>query len=67
MVNMHLQLKKMGVSVEAYGAKYGYKREWSWRRALLNNNTWLNTVPVIELLRDFAVNLRLGPMLGRDT
>lgn len=65
--NMHMQLKKLGKSVETYGKKHGYEREWVWRRALANNNVWWNKQSVIEWLRDLGAYMRLGPMLGRET
>lgn len=67
MLNMQLQLKKLGVSMEHYGAKHGYHREWCWRRAISNNNTWLNKLSIVELLRDLGETVRLGPMLSRET
>ncbi|KAL4962133.1 tyrosine--tRNA ligase MSY1 [Aspergillus stella-maris] len=67
MASMHMQLKKLGASIESYGESYGYKREWAWRRALMNNNTWWNKLTLLEVLRDLGAYMRLGPMLGRDT
>ena len=64
---MHLQLKKLGLSIEKYGGKHGYKWEWAWRRALTNNNTWFNALSLTEWLRDLGAHTRLGPMLGRET
>ncbi|KAK2792355.1 tyrosyl-tRNA synthetase [Onygenales sp. PD_10] len=66
MVNMHLQLKKLGVSIERYGAKYGYEQEWVWRRAIVNNNTWYLKAPFLEIMRTLGKTARLGTMLGRD-
>ncbi|KAL2814297.1 hypothetical protein BJX63DRAFT_201733 [Aspergillus granulosus] len=67
MASMHMQLKKLGASVEEYGKRHGYKRQWVWRRALVNNNVWWNKQPFFEVLRDLGQYMRLGPMLGRDT
>lgn len=67
MASIHMQLKKLSASIETYGARHGYKREWSWRRALVNNNTWWNKLSFLEVLRDLGGYTRLGPMLGRDT
>lgn len=64
---MHMQLKKLGTSIEQYGSTHGYKRQPIWRRALVNNNTWWGSMPFIEVLRDLGAFMRLGPMLGRDT
>ncbi|BCS00987.1 tyrosine--tRNA ligase MSY1 [Aspergillus luchuensis] len=66
MASMHMQLKKLGHSIDVYGRRHGYVNKY-WRRALVNNNTWWNSMPVIELLRDLGVHTRLGPMMGRDT
>lgn len=67
MVNMHYQLKKLWVNVEKYGEKFGHKWEWAWHRELVNNNTWLNKLSVIELLQILGSGMRLGPMLSKDT
>ncbi|KAF7715745.1 Tyrosine--tRNA ligase, mitochondrial [Penicillium ucsense] len=67
MASMHMQLKKLGSSIEQYGRRHGYTRQPIWKRALLNNNTWWNSMPFIEVLRDLGSYMRLGPMLGRDT
>ncbi|KAE8394680.1 hypothetical protein BDV23DRAFT_135058 [Aspergillus alliaceus] len=67
MASMHMQLKKLGASIEQYGRRHGYEKKWAWRRSLVNNNTWWNKVPFIEVLRDLGAHMRLGPMLGRET
>jgi len=65
-VNMHLQLKKLGAAIENYGRKYGYIREWAWRRELVNNNVWWNKLPMLEVLKIMGSCARMGPMMGRD-
>ncbi|CEL10742.1 Putative Tyrosyl-tRNA synthetase [Aspergillus calidoustus] len=67
MASMHMQLKKLGASIEKYGERHGYKCTPVWRRALTNNNTWWNKQPFLEVMRDLGAYMRLGPMLGRDT
>ncbi|PYI34757.1 tyrosyl-tRNA synthetase [Aspergillus indologenus CBS 114.80] len=67
MASMHIQLKRLGKSIEAYGRRHGYEKEWSWRRSITNNNTWWTSVTFMELVRDLGSFMRLGPMLGRDT
>ncbi|KAL1638929.1 tyrosyl-tRNA synthetase [Diplodia intermedia] len=67
MAQMHIQLKKLWVSVERMARKHGYVREWAWRRALMNNNEWLGKLDVVEFLRVMGPAMRLGPMLSRDT
>ncbi|KAL4885577.1 hypothetical protein BJY04DRAFT_180001 [Aspergillus karnatakaensis] len=66
MASMHMQIKKLSAGIERYGARYGYKRQYIWKRALENNNTWWNKQPFMEVLRDLGAYMRLGPMLGRD-
>ncbi|KAL8773666.1 MAG: hypothetical protein Q9209_001432 [Squamulea sp. 1 TL-2023] len=67
MVTMHYQLKALWMNIEKYGRKYGYTWEWAWRRAVTNNNMWLNKLPFMEILRLLGPGLRVGTMLGRDT
>ena len=67
MATMHMGLKKLWLNVETYARKYGYEWEWAWRRELVNNNMWLNKLPVIEWLKLLGQGVRMGTMLGRDT
>ncbi|EXJ75854.1 uncharacterized protein A1O5_00361 [Cladophialophora psammophila CBS 110553] len=67
MTEMHIQLKRLGASIEAYAARRGYMREWAWRRSLENNVTWWSKVTAREFLSILGRNIRIGPMLGRDT
>lgn len=67
MVNMHYQLKKLWINAENYGKKYGYRWEWAWHRELVNNNAWMNKLPIMEVLQILGPGMRLGTMLGRDT
>jgi tyrosyl-tRNA synthetase len=67
MVNIHYQLKKIWLNIEAYGRKYGYNWEWAWHRELVNNNMWLNKVDILEFLQILGNGMRMGTMLARDT
>jgi tyrosyl-tRNA synthetase len=67
MASMHIQLKKLGVLTESYADRKGYKREWAWRRALINNNAWWGSATFVEVMRVMGASVRIGPMLGRDT
>jgi tyrosyl-tRNA synthetase len=67
MVNMHYQLKKLWLNLEAYGRKYGYNWEWSWKRELVNNNAWMNKLPLMEVLQVLGPGMRMGSMLARET
>ncbi|RDW75897.1 tyrosine--tRNA ligase-1 [Coleophoma crateriformis] len=67
MTAMHYQLKRLWVNVQAYGRKHGYERDFGWKRELVNNNTWMNNLTLIEMLQILGHGVRLGPMLARDT
>ena len=45
--------------------EYNYEYEWAWHRELVNNNTWLGKVSVIEFMKLAGSATRLGTMLGR--
>ena len=61
-----MQLKKIGLSTEKIGKKFGYEWEWSWRRALVNNNTWWNKDPLQDVLHIMGRHAKVGDMLSRD-
>jgi tyrosyl-tRNA synthetase len=67
MVSMHYQLKKLWANVEQYGRKHGFEWEWAWRRELVNNNAWMNKLPLMEVLQVLGPGVRLGTMLGKQT
>ncbi|KAI9838718.1 MAG: tyrosyl-tRNA synthetase [Sclerophora amabilis] len=67
MVSMHYQIKKIWMNVEVHVRRFGYQWHSSWRRELVNNNEWLNKLPITEWLQIVGKVVRLGPMLGRDT
>ena len=64
---MHYQLKSIWMNIEKYASFYGYQWEWAWRRGIHNNNTWLNNLPMTEILRLLGSGLRVGKMLSKDT
>lgn len=67
MANMHLQLKRLGSTIETYAGRRGYAREWAWRRDVTNNSAWYQKLPVAEFMRVLGNGVRMGPLLGRDT
>ncbi|KAL2174779.1 uncharacterized protein P884DRAFT_263443 [Thermothelomyces heterothallicus CBS 202.75] len=64
---MHFQMKKLWANVELQARRFGYQKEWAWKRGLVNNNTWWNSVPMLEVLKRVGAFMRIGPMLSRDT
>ncbi|KAI9778631.1 MAG: tyrosyl-tRNA synthetase [Candelina submexicana] len=67
MVSMHYQLKRLWANVEQLSRKYGYQWEWAWHRELVNNNAWINKLPILKVLQLLGPGVKLGTMLGRDT
>jgi tyrosyl-tRNA synthetase len=68
MASMHVQLKRLWQNMEIFAAaKYGYKNSWARVRALVNNNSWLNKLSLLDFLRVLGAGTRVGPMLTRDT
>ncbi|KAI9702358.1 MAG: tyrosyl-tRNA synthetase [Candelina mexicana] len=67
MVSMHYQLKRLWANIEQLSRKYGYQWEWAWHRELVNNNAWMNKLPILKFLQLLGPGVRLGTMLGRDT
>ncbi|KAG7293240.1 hypothetical protein NEMBOFW57_003286 [Staphylotrichum longicolle] len=64
---IHFQMKKLWTNVEEQARRYGYKKEWAWKRAVVNNNVWWNKTPMLEVLKRIGSAIRIGPMLSRDT
>ncbi|KAI5924043.1 tyrosyl-tRNA synthetase [Camillea tinctor] len=64
---IHYQLKRLWLNVEANARRFGYQKQWIWRRALLNNSAWHNQVSIMECASRLFRGMRLGPMLSRDT
>lgn len=64
---MHAQLKRLGASIERHAERKGFQKEWAWRRSLKNNSIWWNALSARDYLAILGRNVRLGPMLGRDT
>ncbi|KAH8899261.1 tyrosyl-tRNA synthetase [Thozetella sp. PMI_491] len=67
MTKITYQLKQLWLNVEAQARRHGYEKDWAWRRGIVNNGTWWQKVPFLEVLRRVGVHMRLGPMLSRDT
>jgi tyrosyl-tRNA synthetase len=67
LLSIQRQLEKLWLNVEAYGSKYGYNGNWAWKRALLNNATWWDKLPMLEVLQVLGPGMRMGSMLARDT
>lgn len=64
---IHYQLKQIWSNVEDLGRRYGWKREWVHRRGIENNSVWWNKQSLLEILQYFGNDLRIGPLLSRET
>lgn len=67
-LKMHYQIKKLWQNVEVFaGSKYGYKWEWAWRRAALNNIDWQKNVNFIQMLVIMGRGLKVSTLLAKDS
>lgn len=64
---IHYQLKKIWANVEVIGKKFGYEGEWAGRPHLRNNSMWLNSLPIYDFLKRLGRDIRIGPMLAKET
>ncbi|CAK7206544.1 tyrosyl-tRNA synthetase [Sporothrix eucalyptigena] len=67
MLKIHYQLKKIWGNVEEAARRYGYTKNWAWRRGVLQNGHWWNKLPMLEVLQRLGAGLRIGPLLSRDS
>lgn len=67
MTKIHYQLKRLWTNVESQARHLNYKKDWAWTRAITNNNTWWNSLPMLEVLKRVGSGIRIGPMLSRET
>jgi tyrosyl-tRNA synthetase len=67
MTKIQYQLRRLWRNAEALGRRHGYYHEWAWRRSIINNNMWWNSLSLMEVMRRAGRYIRIGPMLSRDT
>ncbi|KAK0747927.1 tRNA synthetases class I-domain-containing protein [Apiosordaria backusii] len=67
LTKIHYQLKAMWMNVEEQARRRNFEKKWSSRRAVVNNSTWWNSLPMIEVLKRLGDSMRMGPLLSRDT
>lgn len=63
---IHYQLSRTWRNVDTLAARFGYKKEWSWSRALMNNSTWFRNTSFMEVVQRLFSGMRMGPLLSRD-
>ncbi|KAI1827106.1 tRNA synthetase class I [Xylaria intraflava] len=64
---IHYQLKRIWQNVDRQATRFGYTKEWSWNRELLNNNSWYNTTSILEIVSRLFTGVRIGTMMSRET
>lgn len=67
LVGIHYQLKQLSSHADAVARRFKFEKDWSWRRSIVNNTTWWNKLPMLDVLKRLGAHMRMGPMLGRDT
>lgn len=66
LATIHYQLVTIWKHVEQAAARFGFEKEWAWRRGIVNNNVWWLKLPMIEVLKRLGNHMRMGPLLSRD-
>ncbi|KAJ2893660.1 tyrosyl-tRNA synthetase [Zalerion maritima] len=64
---IHYQMKQIWINVEELARKYDWKREWHHKRGIENNGVWWNKQPLFDIIKRIGTELRMGPLLSRDT
>lgn len=67
LATIHYQLVTIWKHVEMASKRFGYEKEWVWRRGIVNNNAWWNKLPMLEVMKRLGTQMRMGPLLSRDT
>lgn len=63
---IHYQLGRVWRNVDKLAPRFGYKKEWSSSRALLNNTSWFTSTSFMEVVQRLFSGIRMGPLLSRD-
>lgn len=67
LATIHYQLVTVWKHVEHAGRRFGYEKNWIWRRGIVNNNAWWNKLPMLDVVKQLGAPMRMGPLLSRDT
>ncbi|KAK4195833.1 tRNA synthetases class I-domain-containing protein [Triangularia verruculosa] len=67
LTKIQYQLKALWTNVEEQARRRQFEKNWAWKRAVVNNSTWWNSLPLIEVLKRLGDSMRMGPLLSRDT
>ncbi|KAI1334494.1 tRNA synthetase class I [Xylariaceae sp. FL0016] len=64
---IHYQLKQLWANVDSQAKRFGYQKEWAWKRALRNNMEFYHSTPFTTIVSRLFTGMRVGPMLSRET
>ncbi|ROW07864.1 hypothetical protein VMCG_03480 [Cytospora schulzeri] len=67
LATIHYQLVTIWKHVEIASRRFGFEKDWIWRRGIANNNAWWNKLPMLDVIRQLGAPMRMGPLLSRDT
>ena len=66
-MKIHYQLRDMAMNAEAIARRYGWERKWMHRRGTETNGVWWNKQSLLDIVSRFGNDLRMGPLLSRET
>ncbi|KAK2596867.1 hypothetical protein N8I77_012755 [Diaporthe amygdali] len=63
---IHYQLVTIWKHVEMASQRFGFEKEWAWKRGIVNNSAWWGKLPMLDVVRRLGTQMRMGPLLSRD-
>lgn len=66
LATIHYQLVTIWKHVEKAASRFGFEKQWAWRRGIVNNNVWWLKLPMIDVMKRLGTQMRMGPLLSRD-
>ncbi|KAK7713498.1 tyrosyl-tRNA synthetase [Diaporthe eres] len=66
LATIHYQLVTIWKHVEMAASRFGFEKQWAWRRGVVNNNVWWLKLPMIDVMKRLGTQMRMGPLLSRD-
>lgn len=66
LATIHYQLVTIWKHVEQAASRFGFEKQWVWRRGVINNNVWWLKLPMMEVVKRLGTQMRMGPLLSRD-
>lgn len=67
LATIHYQLVTIWKQAEHASRRFGFEKDWVWKRGIVNNNAWWNKLPMLDVVRQMGAPMRMGPLLSRDT